>query len=143
MRIEFEIFKQTMKFMLNGMEIPGDKRYLYILQQLGRKGMEQWNASIKDTVHTDNPDQIFKAFKKGFEIAETYWTYRNLYLSSAKQSPSESVAALAIRFKDLVAQCEWLKRERERERRHICNDKSLHVRGSVRFLIKRYQMKHT
>ena len=72
MRMEFDIFEQTSDFVLNGMEIPKDKWYLYILQQLGREGMEQWNASIKDTVHTDNLDQIFKAFKKGFEIAETY-----------------------------------------------------------------------
>ena len=61
----------------------------------------------------DNLEQIFKTFKKDFEIAETYWTYRSLYLSSAKQSPSESVAALATRVKDLVAQCEWPERERE------------------------------
>ena len=57
-----------MKFMLNGMDIPENKWHLY----------------IKDTVHTDNPNQIFKAFKKGFKIAETYWTYSSLYLSSAK-----------------------------------------------------------
>ena len=62
----------------------------------------------------DNLEQIFKAFKKGFEIAETYWSYRSLYLISAKQSPSESVAALATRVEDLVAQCEWPEREREK-----------------------------
>ena len=47
MRMEFDIFEQTLDFMLNGMEIPKEKWYLYILQQLGREGMEQWNASIK------------------------------------------------------------------------------------------------
>ena len=40
MRMEFEIFEQTLKFMLKGMEISKDKWYLYILQQLGREGME-------------------------------------------------------------------------------------------------------
>ena len=40
MRMEFDIFWQTLKFVLEGMEIPRDKWYLYILQQLGREGME-------------------------------------------------------------------------------------------------------
>ena len=40
MRMEFDIFEQTLDFVLNGMEIAKDKWYLYILQQLGREGME-------------------------------------------------------------------------------------------------------
>ena len=39
MRMEFDIFWQTITFVLEGMEIPKDKWYLYILQQLGREGM--------------------------------------------------------------------------------------------------------
>ena len=38
MRMEFDIFWQTLKFVLEGMEIPMDKWYLYILQQLGQRG---------------------------------------------------------------------------------------------------------
>ena len=34
MRMEFDIFWETLKFVLGGMEIPEDKWYLYILQQL-------------------------------------------------------------------------------------------------------------
>ena len=34
MRTEFDIFWQTLTFLLEGMEIPKDKWYLYILQQL-------------------------------------------------------------------------------------------------------------
>ena len=85
----------------------------------------------------DNLDQIFKAFKKGFEIAETYWTYRSLYLSSAKQSPSKSAAALATRVEDLVAQCEWL--EREREGRRI----DLYYHITEHFDVKRYIQNET
>ena len=70
--MEFHIFEQTLEFVLMGMEIPEEKWYLYILLQLGREGMEQWNASIKDTVHLNNPHSIIKAFKKGFELEETY-----------------------------------------------------------------------
>ena len=40
MRMEFDIFWKTLKFVLGGMEIPEDKWYLYILQQLGREGMQ-------------------------------------------------------------------------------------------------------
>ena len=40
MRMEFEIFEQTLEFMLTGMEIPKKKWYFYILQQLGRDGLE-------------------------------------------------------------------------------------------------------
>ena len=47
MRMEFDIFEQTLEFVLHGMEIPKEKWYLYILQQLGRDGMERLNPSIK------------------------------------------------------------------------------------------------
>ena len=40
MRMEFDIFEHTLDFVLMGMEIPKAKWYLYILQQLGREGME-------------------------------------------------------------------------------------------------------
>ena len=51
MTLEFDIFHQTLAFMLEGMEIPKDKWYLYILQQLGREGMERWTTSIEATVN--------------------------------------------------------------------------------------------
>ena len=40
MRMEFDNFWQTLEFVLSGMEMPRKKWYLYILQQLGRDGME-------------------------------------------------------------------------------------------------------
>ena len=55
MRMEFDIFWQTLKFVLEGMEIPRDKWYLYILQQLGREGMEQWTTSIGASVQQRRP----------------------------------------------------------------------------------------
>ena len=62
---------------------------------------------------TNNPHAIIKAFKRGYELEETCWTYQSLYLSSAKQSQGESVAALATRIKDLVNQCKWPKDQKE------------------------------
>ena len=75
MRMEFDIFWQTLKFVLGGMEITEDKWYLYILQQLGREGMQRWTTSIEVTVRKEDPLAIIKAFKKGYELEETYWTY--------------------------------------------------------------------
>ena len=95
MAMEFDIFQRSLEFVLTGMEIPEEKWYLYILQQLGREGMERWNSSIKDQVTIEDPKAIIKAFKKGFELEETYWTYRSIYLSSSKQAKGESTAALA------------------------------------------------
>ena len=68
-------------------------------------------------MHLDDPHSIIKAFKKGFELEETYWTYRSMYLSSVKQGESETAATLATRVKDLVNQCAWS--DAEKEGRHI------------------------
>ena len=107
MKLEFDIFEQTLEIVLSGMEIPKEKWYLYILQQFDREGIEWWNKGIKDTVDVKDPKAIIKAFRKGYEVSETYWMYRSLYLSSAKQGHMETVAALATRVEELVNLCEW------------------------------------
>ena len=116
MRMEFDIFWQTLTFMLEGMEIPKDKWYLYILQQLGREGMERWTTSIEATVNKADPLAIINAFKKGYELEETYWTYRSLYLSSEKQGRGETAAALTTRVEDLVSMCKWPDNQKEQRR---------------------------
>ena len=117
MVMEFDIFQQNLEFVLTGMEIPEKKWYLFILQQLGRDRMEQWHSSIKDQVNIEDPRAIIKAFKKGFKLEETYWTYRSIYLSSSKQAKGESAATLATWVEDLVNLCKWP--EEQREQRHI------------------------
>ena len=116
MRMEFDIFWQTLSFILDGMDIPRDKWYLYILQQLGREGMQRWTTSIKATVNKEDPLAIIKAFKNGYELEETYWTYQSLYLSSEKQGGGETAAALATRVEDLVNLCKWLDEQKEQRR---------------------------
>ena len=113
MTMEIDIFWQTIKFVLKGMEIPEDKWYLYILQQLGREGIECWTTSIEATVHKDDPQAIINAFRKGYELEETYWTYRSLYLSSEKQGWVETVATLTTRVEDLVSMCKWPANQKE------------------------------
>ena len=113
MRMEFDIFWQTVKFVLEGMEIPEEKWYLYILQQLGREGMERWTTSIEATVNKADPLAIINAFKKGYELEETYWTYQSLYLSSEKQGRGETAAALTTRVEDLVSMCKWPDNQKE------------------------------
>ena len=117
MRMEFDIFWQTLEFILDGMDIPRDKWYLYILQQLGREGMQRWTTSIEATVNKEDPLAIIKAFKKGYELEDTYWTYRSLYLSSEKQGRGETAAALTTRVEDLVNLCKWP--DEQKEQRHI------------------------
>ena len=116
MTLEFDIFYQTLAFMLEGMEIPKDKWYLYILQQLGREGMERWTTSIEATVNKKDPLEIINAFKKGYELEETYWTYRSLYLSSEKQGRGETAATFATRVEDLVNLCKWPAEQKEQRR---------------------------
>ena len=123
MRMEFDIFWQTLMFVLEGMEIPKDKWYLYILQQLGREGMAQWTTSIEATVNKKDPLAIIKAFKKGYELEETYWMYRSLYLSSEKQERGETVAALATRVEDLVSMFKWPDEQKEQR----CMDLYYHL----------------
>ena len=62
---------------------------------------------------TKDPHAIIKAFKRGYKLEETYWTYRSLYLSSAKQSQGESAAGLATRVEDLVNMCKWPEEQKE------------------------------
>ena len=63
-----------------------------------------------------DPLAIINAFKKGYELEETYWTYRSLYLSSEKQGRGELAAALATRVEDLVSMCKWLDDQKEQRR---------------------------
>ena len=132
MRMEFDIFWQTLKFVLEGMEIPEDKWYLYILQQLGREGMEHWTTSIEATVNREDPLAIINAFKKGYELEETYWTYISLYLSSEKQGRGETAATLATRVEDLVSMCKWPDNQKEQR----CIDLYYHL--SEVFDVKRF-----
>ena len=64
MRMEFDIFWQTLSFVLDGMDIPRDKWYLYILQQLGREGMQRWTTSIKATVNKEDTLAIIKSIQE-------------------------------------------------------------------------------
>ena len=78
--------------------------------------MARWTTSIKATVNQKDPLAIIKVFKKGYELEETYWTYRSLYLSSEKQGRGETVAALATRVEDLVSMCKWPDDQKEQRR---------------------------
>ena len=116
MKLEFDIFEQSLEIVLSGMDIPREKWYLYILQQFDREGIERWNKGIKNTVDERDPTAVLKAFRRAYEVSETYWTYRSLYLSSAKQGHAETAAALATRIEELVALCEWPENQRQQRR---------------------------
>ena len=83
-------------------------------------------------VNKENPAKVFRAFKKGFEVTETYWTCRQMYLSNIEQGHNDSAAAFMTRVEDLVSQCQWT--EAEREGRHI----DLYYHGTEHFDIRCY-----
>ena len=78
--------------------------------------MEQWNTSIEGSVNKEDPLAIINAFKKGYELEETYWTYRSLYLISEKQSKGEMAATLTTRVEDLVSMCKWPAEQKDQRR---------------------------
>ena len=84
-----------------------------------------------------DPKAIIKAFKKGFELEETYWTYRSIYLSSSKQAKGETAAALATRVEDLVNLCKWPDVQREQR----CIDFFYHLTDF--FDVQRYVQNET
>ena len=64
-----------------------------------------------------DPLAIINAFKKGYKLEETYWTYQSLYLSSEKKGKGETAATVATRVEDLVSMCKWP--NDQKEQRHI------------------------
>ena len=82
---------------------------LYVLRR-SELGVEE------SVINKNDPHAIIKAFKKGYELEETYWTYRSLYLSSEKQGRGESAAALTTRVEDLVSMCKWPDNQKEQRR---------------------------
>ena len=83
---------------------------------LAERGCSNGTTSIEATVNKKDPLAIIKVFKKGYELEETYWTYRSLYLSSKKQGRGETAAALTTRVEDLVSMCKWLDDQKEQRR---------------------------
>ena len=85
--------------------------------------MGQWTKSIEATVNKKDPLTIINAFKKGYELEETYWTYWSIYLSSEKQGRGETAATLTTRIEDLVTMCKWL----DNQKKQRCIDLYYHL----------------
>ena len=85
----------------------------------------------------ENPLAIINVFKKGYELVETYWTYRSLYLSSEKQSKGETAAAVTTRVEDLVNMCQWPAIQKEQR----CIDLFYHLTDF--FSVKHYVQNDT
>ena len=111
----FEQWEQWMRVLLDGCEIPEDKWLMYILNNLGDKGWARW-STISKKVDAKQGNEIFKAFKKGMEISDSYWAAQKAYLSSVRQGPRETAAELAVRVKDMVLQGKWPENETQNRR---------------------------
>ena len=60
----FEISKERLTLAFDGMNIPRDQWYMYILQQIGDEDWKHLHNSMKNKVEKRGPDQICRAFKK-------------------------------------------------------------------------------
>ena len=127
----FEQWEQRMRVLLDGYEIPEEKWLMYILNNLGDEGWARW-STISKTVDAKKGNEIFKAFKKGMEISDTYWSARKAYLSGVRQGPKETAAELAVRVEDMVLQGKWL--ENETQNRRI----DLYYKATAYYEIQRY-----
>ena len=79
---------------------------MWTLNYLGNEGWAHWKT-ISKKVDPTKGNEVFKAFCKGMEISDSYWTARKAYLSKVKQGPKETAAELAARVKDMVLQGRW------------------------------------
>ena len=77
-------------------------------------------------------NEVFKAFKKGMEISDSYWSARKAYLSGVRQGPRETAAELAVRVEDMVLQGKWP--DNETQNRHI----DLYYKATAYYEIQRY-----
>ena len=127
----FEQWEQRMRVLLDGYEIPEEKWLMYILNNLRDEGWARW-STISKTVDAKKGNEIFKAFKKGMEISDTYWSARKAYLSGVRQGPKETAAELAVRVEDMVLQGKWP--ENETQNRRI----DLYYKATAYYEIQRY-----
>ena len=127
----FEQWEQRMKVLLKGYEIPEGKWHMYILNNLGDEGWVRWNT-ISKKVNAADGEEVFRAFRKGMEISDTYWSARKAYLSGVNQGPTETAAELAVRIKDMVLQGKWP--ENETQNRRI----DLYYKATAYYEIQRY-----
>ena len=127
----FEQWEQRMRVLLDGYEIPEEKWLMYILNNLGDEGWARW-STISKKVDAKKGNEIFKAFKKGMEISDSYWSARKAYLSGVRQGPKETAAELAVRVEDMVLQGKWP--ENETQNRRI----DLYYKATAYYEIQRY-----
>ena len=104
-----------MRVLLDGYEIPEHKWLMYILNDLGDEGWARW-STISKKVDAMQGNEIFKAFKKGMEISDSYWAARKVYLSGVKQGPRETATELAVRVEDMILQGKWPENETQNHR---------------------------
>ena len=110
----WKLFKQQMKVIFVADQVPEERQYVLILVAGGDEAYNCWDT-LEETV--DNPkkvDQVWDAFEKSFEQSTSFWHFRDAYLADFRQDPSETMADLDLRIKQMVRGCQW-KKETEEE----------------------------
>ena len=104
---------------------------MWILNYLGNEGCTHWKT-IKEKVNHIKGNEVFKAFRNGMEISDSYWTARKAYLNGVKQRPKETAVELAVRVKDMVLQGRWP--DNETQNRQI----DLYYKATAYFEVQRF-----
>ena len=110
----WKLFKRQMKVIFVADQVPEQRQYALILVAGGDEAYNCWDT-LKETV--DNPkkvDQVWDTFEKSFEQSTSFWHFRHAYLADFRQDPSETMADLDLRIKQMVRGCQW-KKETEEE----------------------------
>ena len=111
----WKLFKWRMKVIFVADQVPEERQYALILVAGGDEAYNCWDT-LEETV--DNPkkvDQVWDAFEKSFKQSTSFWHFRDTYLADFRQDPSETMADLDLRIKQMVRGCQW-KKETEEER---------------------------
>ena len=107
MRMEFDIFWQTLKLCSKAWRSQRKSGTSTFYGSLAERGWSDGMPALRVQWTKKIPLPSSMHSRKAYELAETYWMYRSLYLSSERQSKGEMAATLTTRVEDLVNMCQW------------------------------------
>ena len=109
-------FKTRMQHFLRYTHCPKGEELCAILLYAGDEASNHWETLKFKCEDIENVDKVWAVFDGSFEKCDTFWQYREEYLSDFRQGPNETAAELDLSIRTLVTKCQFLKDERDRRR---------------------------
>ena len=94
-------------------QVTEERQYALILVAGGDEACNCWDTLEETVANPKEVDQVWDAFKKGFEQSTLFWHFRDAYLADFRQDPSETTADLDLHIKQVVRGCQWKKEAKE------------------------------